>query len=131
MTINNRNNLTENLSLSDPAIRAFNELANFFYSEQIEISAPECCYASDWCEDDKEYQWNLTNKHGYIGSLFFGRKHQYSAKKFYFYPSDDLDYDYHLAECVPEVSEVYLWTEKERKTILYSTSDARSECHTY
>lgn len=134
MTIKSLNNLADNLNLDDSEILALNALIKFFYSEGIGVSEPSALpgYYSRNDREDNEYEWIATNSYTYIGSLHFGRKHQYSPKKFYWIPNEDLDdYFFVLTECVPEQLRSSLWTEKETNTLLYSTSDARSECRTY
>lgn len=130
MTIKSRNDLAKDLNLQNAEVEAFNALADFFHSEQLEVGSPECCYRSE-CGNYEEYEWSIANESGYIGSLQFGSHHRCSGKKFYFYPNDGLDYTYELIECVPEVSKAYTWTEEQVRSLLYSPSDARSECRTY
>jgi hypothetical protein len=127
--------ITKNLKLENTEIDVFNALSNFFCSEQLVISEPWIwgeCYDSEEHKDE-EYAWAVTNKNNCVGSLHFGRKHQYSTKKFYWSPNHDVEveYCYVLTECVPKEMRPFLWTEEETNTLLYSTSDARSECHTY
>lgn len=133
MTIKSHD-LAKNTNLEEPEIKIFNALVQFFNSEAMQVSEPctlSGCYGRDAVEDD-EYEWQVVDSHTYIGSLCFGRKHQYSVKKFYWTPNDDLeDYFFALTECVPEEMRSLLWTEQEARTSLHSTSDARSDYSTY
>ena len=131
MAINSRNSLVDNPNLGNSEIEVFNALVEFLHSEAMQVS--EFCTLpghSDKREDD-EYEWIVVNSHTYIGSLHFGRKNQYSVKKFYWISSDDIEYHYFLTECVPQEMRSLLWTEQEARTLLYSTSDARSDYSTY
>lgn len=124
----------ENTNLEDSAIETLSTLVQFFNSEAMQVSKPctlSGCYGRDAVEDD-EYEWEVVNSHTYIGSLRFGRSHQYSTKKFYWTPNYDLeDYFFVLTNCVPEEMRSSLWTEQETRKLLHSTCDARSEGYTY